>query len=117
MENNKFIVHGGRIKSLNDGEIHYIRSCDVMKLYGVRQSECLLLAEHNDRSGISLGYDIMGIHLYPDATGNYNLAEQIHYDVGKRLEPRISKKIMREIVNLPFWEKVKFIFKKDSNGM
>lgn len=75
LQNVKYGVHGGYVISRHDGQSHYVYPQEVMSLYGVEPKDCLMI---RDDAGISL-YDELFltrlIHLYPDASGRYELKE------------------------------------------
>lgn len=40
----KYAVHPGMVRSKTDGQRHFIPSIALMKLYGVRPEECLIVS-------------------------------------------------------------------------
>lgn len=73
----KYIVHGGFITSVNDGQLHYVESRTVMNLYGLAPYQCILVSGDNDKRLETMRhYDSKYstyIHLYPDRFGYYIL--------------------------------------------
>ena len=65
----KYIVHPGYVISKEDGDEHFIRAEELMRLYKVDKSECYIYK--------GLVYDMLEgyIHLYPDPTGKYEINE------------------------------------------
>lgn len=61
----KFILHPGKIKSVVDGDIHYISYNGLINLYGLNPKDCINFG-HN-KGDIFEDH----IHLYPLRDGNY----------------------------------------------
>ena len=47
----KYAVYPGMIRSRNDGDWHYVGAAQLIRLYGVRPSECLIVVDDRDRMG------------------------------------------------------------------
>lgn len=45
----KYLVRPGRIRSINDGDLHFIEAEELMRLYGVRRQECIIMGGFRDR--------------------------------------------------------------------
>ena len=65
----KYIVYGGYVKSKNDGQIHYIDSLTVCRLYKVSPAECIFPDREIEASREHGKYK----ELYPRSDGEYNL--------------------------------------------
>lgn len=60
----RYCLVPGWVRSINDGDRHYISAISLMKLYGVRANECV---QHSDPA-----YDCTALeHLAPRYDGNY----------------------------------------------
>jgi len=64
----KYALHPGEIKSKIDGDIYYISSGQLIRLYQVKPNECILW-ENAEKEYKEY------IHLYPSYEGNYNIKE------------------------------------------
>lgn len=73
----KYIVHGGFVRSVSDGQLRYVEARSVMLLYGLAPYQCILVNdEHDERVIRMMQYDpryATYIHLYPDRFGHYIL--------------------------------------------
>ena len=68
----KYICYGGKVRSENDRQIHYITARTIARLYNVNLSQCILVDEdgrEDPTHGIADGL----IPLYPDSSGKYEL--------------------------------------------
>lgn len=64
----KYFVHPGRVKSLSDGDVHWITGEQLISLYNVDPRECKIILKPDDERG----YDVASFkHLYPRMDGNY----------------------------------------------
>ena len=68
----KYICYGGWIKSIYDGDFHFITSRRVAELYKVNYKECIFVDNEDQGRGLSLKDKI---ELYPSTDGNYSLRE------------------------------------------
>jgi hypothetical protein len=64
----KYLICPGQIKSKYDGNIHYIGEVQLISLYGVDPSDCLILGK--EKRGIGHETDKL-IKLYPRYSGDY----------------------------------------------
>lgn len=73
----RYVVIPGFISSKNDGDRHYVGARQLMNLYGVEPSECLIFSYN--RKGISLEWlRSRGlVELSPRYDGDYSLQEAI----------------------------------------
>jgi hypothetical protein len=74
----KYALHPGQVTSKRDGQIHHIDAHMLVRLYGVRHSECLVVKKEfrhkRERELYMERIERMGlIHLYPRHDGNYAL--------------------------------------------
>lgn len=69
--NKKYCLHGGEIRSKNDGDIHYIGAARVGDLFGVNWRECQTYI-HGDIHITEPGT----VCLYPQSSGDYSLAPE-----------------------------------------
>lgn len=69
----KYLVEGGWVTSKNDGDSHYISTEQLIKLYGVPKSECLMY--HSQHRYTEEYLDSL-IYLCPQPSGNYNLKDR-----------------------------------------
>lgn len=79
IENKKYIVWPGYVRSRTDGDKHYIGAQQLMMLYGVPQHDCVIAPPIADQSRqaamrrkILDGIDGL-VHLRPRQNGNYQL--------------------------------------------
>lgn len=64
----KYFVYPGEVKSISDGDIHYISGEQLIRLYDVNPSECKIILKPEDERG----YDLTSVLcLYPRQDGNY----------------------------------------------
>lgn len=64
----RYVIHPGHVYSKNDGQLHYINGRQLMRLYGVNPSECVIASAQYGwcaPSGCT--------HLRPRNDGNYKL--------------------------------------------
>lgn len=64
-------LHPGHVTSRNDGDVHYIDSGQLARLYGVKRRDCVVVYQNRRVKGINNEAWRAGIHLYPKADGNY----------------------------------------------
>lgn len=67
----KYMVYPGWIPSANDGDMHYISSQDLIRLYGVNRNECIIVPtgkcyENSDHMFYPLRPHRMGDYSLPD---------------------------------------------------
>jgi len=67
----KYIIHEGYIISKNDGDAHFIKGEQLIKLYRLKRSECEIIRYNDKRK--HLWFKSNYIHLYPKFDGNYNI--------------------------------------------
>ena len=67
----KYAVHPGWILS-GDGDKHYIRYTQLMKLYKVPFDKCICWDDNDNNTYLGRSYNDY-IHLYPQSNGNYTL--------------------------------------------
>lgn len=75
----KYIVHGGFVTSVNDGQTHYVEARSVMLLYGLAPYQCVLVNGKDEKIERMMRYDTRFndyIHLYPDPRGHYYLPKR-----------------------------------------
>lgn len=69
----KYVIYPGTVRSINDGQTHFINSNQLMQLYNVRPDECLIYPY------ISGGWSTEDLNklkvLRPRYDGNYTLAD------------------------------------------
>jgi len=63
----KYIIYPGYVESKNDKEAHYITAHQLINLYQIKQSECIIYNEHS----IILEENKNLIELFPLKNGNY----------------------------------------------
>ena len=70
----KYIVYGGYVMSRTDRQIHYVNAYTTMRLYGLKEKECILVDRNNlDKlRGLKTS---QFIQLRPDYTGKYQLSK------------------------------------------
>jgi len=68
----KYAIHPGQVQSKSDGEIHFISAYQLMDLYGLARSECVIWDTRKPSSYAGLDPDDY-VHLYPIYDGDYNL--------------------------------------------
>lgn len=65
----KYMIHGERVTSKNDGDVHYVGAQQLVRLYGLDPRECIL---NSDKTPLR-GYDLDDfIHLFPRYEGDYD---------------------------------------------
>lgn len=65
----KYIVIGDWVRSQSDGQVHYISAEELVRLYRVRRSECILL----NRMALSEVRQFVLRILRPQEDGHYSL--------------------------------------------
>jgi len=80
----KYLVVPGKVISKNDGEEHYVSGRELIGLYGVDASQCII-GSREHVTGLKAGY----ITLRPDPTGKYELPH----------EPNGIERALKEIKN------------------
>ena len=72
MSDKKYILMPGYITSKNDGDVHFINSHQLIKLYGVKREECIF--GDNLKNGVNRGFIQPNnlIILSPRYDGNYD---------------------------------------------
>lgn len=71
----KYLVCPGYVKSINDGELHYISAYKLMRLYNVHPRECIINNYNKFWSKLDSMSDLDKGHLIklaPRRDGNYN---------------------------------------------
>lgn len=64
----KYALYPGSVRSINDGQVHYINGMQLARLYGVALDECVVvLPDRSSRDLLNL------IPLGPKANGDYRL--------------------------------------------
>ena len=70
----KYAVYPGKVFSQTDGDEHFISAQQLMRLYGVHRSECVIVNTH--RPGYTSTSDSRAtedlIALFPQYDGDYN---------------------------------------------
>lgn len=66
--NIKYIIHPGNVSSKYDGDVHYISTKQLIKLYKVNPKECLEFCEDS-----SICKQKKLIHLFPKYNGDYTI--------------------------------------------
>lgn len=69
----KYLVLGGGVISSTDGQRHYISAHQLMRLYGVRPNECLLVDENRPEMLAGIDRSKYTV-LRPRSDGNYQRA-------------------------------------------
>ena len=71
----KYVLVGGYVKSINDGDIHFVDSNRLRKLYRLRPEQCMSSYTEDDLrvNGGKLTF------LYPDHLGEYKLPKEDVY--------------------------------------
>lgn len=76
----RYSVHPDFVQSNRDGQTHYIEAHRLMFLYGVRESECLVIDDSRDRhtyARLMRKAEELGlVSLRPRYDGNYTLPEK-----------------------------------------
>lgn len=68
----KYLLCPGPVASQTDGDFHWVNTHDLMRLYGVRRSECAVKLYGEPASP----FDRRLIPLRPRRDGNYTLPEE-----------------------------------------
>lgn len=67
----KYVLHPGYIRSKSDGDLHFIGVSQLLRLYDVKRSECIVWdVNFPERNGFSLNSPDYK-HLYPKSNGDY----------------------------------------------
>lgn len=69
MSGKKYVLTGGYVRSLNDNQLHYVTTEELITLYGVSREQCITFYTEEDLRG--LGAELH--FLYPDSTGEYKI--------------------------------------------
>ena len=67
----KYLVCPGTVISKSDGDEHFISAGQLMRLYGVKPTECVVMPTGSARRGWTEPAGL--IHLRPSYHGNYEL--------------------------------------------
>ena len=73
----KYALHPGYVRSKSDGDIHYINSSSLIRLYEVDPKECIIW---NSIADITLNADAY-YHLYPDYDGRYIIPDKVRMSI------------------------------------
>lgn len=68
MSNKKYACHSGYVVSKTDGQRHFISGYELMRLYDVNPTDCVVCSGKHSTIGMN---DDDYIHLYPRYDGNY----------------------------------------------
>lgn len=68
----KYLVFGGYVISINDGDKHWVTPEQVIKLYKVNPKECRMIKQEKDLFGFNKKYYNL-IELRPRDDGNYDI--------------------------------------------
>lgn len=71
MSRKTFVLHPGYVTSATDGELHYVNSRDLARLYRIPYSECEVIWDEQDDLYYYVGPDF--VHLSPRHDGNYSI--------------------------------------------
>lgn len=66
----RYALHPSKVKSQNDGQIHYVSADDLCELYGVSPLDCIVI-DKSRHLWDELTDDL--IHLHPRRDGKYEL--------------------------------------------
>lgn len=69
----KYAVHPEKVKSKTDGQFHFISAHQLMKLFKVDPTDCVVCHRFHPVMGIK---NSDYIHLSPQYDGNYKIKEQ-----------------------------------------
>lgn len=64
----KYVLHPGYVKSISDGDVHYISAQKLAALYGVDFKKCIIYIDSLANKAYPEG-DYM--HLFPNYNGKY----------------------------------------------
>ena len=103
MNNQKFIVQGGYVTSINDGDTHHISARDVADLYGIPPKFA-----KKDTSGVNWNW----IELTADSSGEYNLAKEVAIQIRDHWMPLAARNAIKNIARTSLWDRIKFVFTK-----
>ena len=72
----KYAIHPDWVASINDNDVHYLNAEILMRLYGLRPHECLIIDDmkegRRDYARLMKDAEIDNlIHLYPRFKGDY----------------------------------------------
>jgi len=73
MNEKRYFLHPGEVKSKNDDDVHYISAPELARLYGLDYKKChIIYDEHRERYA---GYKKQpgDIHLWPKYSGDYKI--------------------------------------------
>ena len=70
----KYIVYGGVVKSINDGELHSVSPQRLIELYKLNPKDCKIVRSEKDLLGFDFGI-YNPIVIKPRSDGNYNLKD------------------------------------------
>ena len=103
MNNQKFIVMGGYVKSKHDGDTHYIPAHDVADLYNIPPKFA-----KKDTCGVNWNW----IGLHPDSSGEYNLAKEVAHQIRDHWMPLAARNAIKDIEKASLWQRIMFVFTK-----
>lgn len=88
-----FVVHADYVKSMSDGQVHWIECRQLADLYGVHRVESFSVDWRQDRTfgdvtGLNpLVWEAMH-HLRPQRSGMYEpVTDELRWEISDRLEP------------------------------
>lgn len=82
---NRIYITGGYVKSINDGEKHFIEAHTVAKLYNIHVRHKNVILINNEYKTQDYTYLEGDVFLSPDSSGNYILSDFVRQKVDKIL--------------------------------
>lgn len=68
----KYLVAGGEVRSMRDGQLHYVDAHKLLELYGLDRRACVLVDKWNRNQLVGVDTSKL-VALGPDPTGQYRI--------------------------------------------
>ena len=77
IENKKYLIWPGYVRSQHDGQLHYITAPELIRLYGVAPHDCVVMPMEDSAAAANRRKQLASLHnlvpLHPRGDGNYQL--------------------------------------------
>lgn len=75
--NRRYVLHPGKVRSKNDGQVNYIGAAQLADCYGVSLRDCITYPVGSDAESVIMRRiwrdPVDAVHLHPKYDGNYTL--------------------------------------------
>lgn len=87
-----YCVHGGRVRSATDGQLHHVPAPEVARLYRLQTGEYKLAGPSNSPTHL-YGHVTDENCLFPDPLGRYEVPHLGQYDVTIRVDEYVARSV------------------------